>query len=184
VYAVVYNIKSNRLQLSQRWCKIPANLTGETRQDKTQATWTEETPRRFWSDRLQLNMQRMGGFSPSWGLQRDAWQESLEWLDLKVWVSIVQSAPGERRIVCGMHAVDVFTLLLLLLQFLSHYSIMVYSLLYKPSSFCMHYDLGMEDEFWFGWIHEKTWVKYLSTDIQPTGLSFTPFDLFCLVYLY
>jgi hypothetical protein len=37
--------------------------------------------------------------------------------------------------------------LLLLLQFLSHYSIMVYSLLYKSSSFCMHYDLGMEDEF-------------------------------------
>jgi hypothetical protein len=58
---------------------------------------------------------------------------------------------------------------------------MVYSLLYKSSSFCMHYDLGMEDEFWFGWIHEKKlgW-KYLSTDIQPTGLSFTLFWL-CLV---
>jgi hypothetical protein len=56
----------------------------------------------------------------------------------------------ERIIVGGVHAVNVNAsshTVSTTSKLLPHCSVMVYSLLFMPSSLCMPYDLGVEDEF-------------------------------------
>jgi hypothetical protein len=63
-------------------------------------------------------------------------------------VSIVQECACKRRIVGGVHAVDASSHIVAIVSNLfPHCSIMVYSLLFKPPSICLLYDLGVEDEF-------------------------------------